>query len=309
MARNRYQTADQWLKKNWESIYDNHIEIKRQASELRERWRKEREAREEAKKQAEDTEEVPDVFRGSDEGYQLFKSRLGDSIATSRKTTDVLNQKLHDVAMEKVGAQNKGSENGESGLAITDHFFQDVMAGYSDDAMGQFNGAMLLRDPQMLEGKTSKEIRLLQKSASTYADDYEKTGMMDLQQRRAEAEEEGDSQGIRDVDQEIKSLKSNASMWRSGAQRMDWKANLLERQEKISGYEDAARNAADFDEVSAEYAGKTGNMDDLRLYNHWLSTVANTGETWEEFYARQNPQTSSKGKQELAEGLRQLLKK
>lgn len=219
-----------------------------------------------------------------------------DILGTSRKEErDSLDQQMLDLANAKVADEYAGSgKGGQFGVAITDHFFQDVMSGNSGDAMGQFYGAMLLRDENAMKGLTSEELRMLKKSAEKYADEYEKSGMLKLEEKRAKALRERRPQPEIDaIDKEIDQLEETVGQWRAGAQRMEWQANLSGRQEKIAGIEGTARSAADFDTVAAEYEGKAGDMDDLRLYSAWLSYGAQNGQTWEEFYASQNPKQSN----------------
>ena len=81
--------------------------------------------------------------------------------------------------------------------------------------------------------------------------------MEKLERKKMEAMASGSRQSpeVAAIEDEISNLKETVRLWREGAQRLEWKANLAARQEKIQGYEESARGATDFEDVSGTVIG------------------------------------------------------
>lgn len=180
------------------------------------------------------------------------------------------------------------------GKKTSGNVFQNLLGEGNRDQEQNQNAAFLMRDPEVTGSLGSEELLAMQKEANSYADSLEEAQMAELEERRRQASREGRPKAEIDaIDEEIEQLKATIKQWRSSAERLSWKANIAGRGEKIAEFEETANRAQEFDAVSSEYS-KAGSMKDLRLYNAWLSTAASTGESWEEFYARQNPREDSR---------------
>lgn len=252
-----YQTAEEWLNQNQARLTAQHNSVSRQLKYYREELRKKREI-EEQKKRLSDT-----GFRANDVGHQTFKNELQNAEQGQKRAKYDFGTKtsgmLQDLAMEKVAEQIGKKTEGLFGLDVTDSFFQNLMGNGKKTAEQEQYAAFMLRDPDVTGNLTSEQLRTLKESALKYAEELE---------------------------------QSVVKMWVDAANRLEWQANLAGRQEKIKGYETESRDNPDFETVSGENS-KKGSMDDLRLYNAWLSYGAQNGQTWEEFYAANNPKPSA----------------